>query len=171
MILLDLMKVISHHHARLATPIRSMQRVLDDIEPRAAPFRDTNRSAESQGKPYLLIEATAVANAYRDADQITNSKNGASQARDEMINSSDGASGNDQTSGENTNLKKEVKGVAATNDESQKNNNSSDASDSKVVSKQKSQLEGLDSMGLNSKDITLLGAALFPWSILPVPAA
>ena len=117
------MKVISHHHARLATPIRSMQRVLDDIEPRGTPFRDTNRSAESQGKPYLLIEATAVANAYRDADQITNSKNGASQARDEMINSSDGASGNEQTSGENTNPKKEVKGVTVSNDESHKNKN------------------------------------------------
>ena len=70
MILLDLMKVISHHHARLATPIRSVQRVLDDIEPRGAPFRDTNRSAESQGKPYLLIEASAVASAYRDAEQV-----------------------------------------------------------------------------------------------------
>ncbi|KAI5056556.1 hypothetical protein GOP47_0028374 [Adiantum capillus-veneris] len=67
-ILLDLLKVISHHHARLATPIRTMQRLSDDSESRSSPFRDISRSSESYKRPYLLIEATAVA-AGHDADQ------------------------------------------------------------------------------------------------------
>mgnify|MGYP006973824574 FL=1 len=152
------MKVISHHHARLATPIRSVQRVLDDIEPRSAPYRDMNRPTETQGRPYLLIEATAVANAYRDADQSANSKNGSVLARDEIVN----ADGNESNSGQTMSPKKEVyqaKDEILSNDGISKSGNHSEAVDSKAVSKHKSQLEGLDSMGLNSKDITLLGAA------------
>ncbi|MCO5564800.1 hypothetical protein L7F22_018468 [Adiantum nelumboides] len=132
-ILLDLLKVISHHHARLATPIRSVQRVQEDIEPRTSPFRDMNRSAEAQGKPYLLVEATAVSNGARDTEQPGALKNGA------------------------TNSKEVAAGVDAAHLGS--SNETPDSPDSKVSSKHKPQLEGLDSMGLNSKDITLLGAA------------
>lgn len=136
-ILLDLMKVISHHHARLATPIRSVQRVLDDIEPRSAPFRDSHRSAEAQGRPYLLVETSAISNAQRDAEQSGASKNGALHPKENAVGSD----------GFNSGL-----GVSS--------NEAAEApSDSKVPSKHKPQLEGLDSMGLNSKDITLLGAA------------
>eukprot|EP00250_Pteridium_aquilinum_P016811 c23303_g1_i1 orf=812-3142(+) len=136
-ILLDLMKVISHHHARLATPIRSVQRVLDDMEPRTAPFRDMNRSAETQGRPYLLVETSVLPNGQRDAEQSGMSKNGA-------LHSKEDAAGND---GSDTGL-----GLSS-------NETSEAPSDSKVPGKHKPQLEGLDSMGLNSKDITLLGAA------------
>lgn len=131
-ILLDLLKVISHHHARLATPIRSVQRVQDDIEPRSSPFRDMNRSAEAQGRPYLLVEATAVSNGQRDTEQSGTSKNGAS------------------------NTKEVAAGVDAVMGPS---NEAPEFADPKVPGKHKPQLEGLDSMGLNSKDITLLGAA------------
>ncbi|KAI5072136.1 hypothetical protein GOP47_0012242 [Adiantum capillus-veneris] len=133
-ILLDLLKVISHHHARLATPIRSVQRVQEDIEPRTSPFRDMNRTAEAQGRPYLLVEATAVASGARDTEQSGTNKNGAS-------NSKEIAPGADAANQGSSNETPESPG------------------DSKVPSKHKPQLEGLDSMGLNSKDITLLGAA------------
>ena len=55
MILLDLLKVISNHNARLATPIRSVQRVLDESESRGAPFRDVRANAEARRRPYLLM--------------------------------------------------------------------------------------------------------------------
>lgn len=55
MILLDLLKVISNHHARLATPIRSVQRVLDESESRGAPFRDVRANAEARRRPFLLM--------------------------------------------------------------------------------------------------------------------
>ncbi|KAH7424157.1 hypothetical protein KP509_12G093100 [Ceratopteris richardii] len=130
-ILLDLLKVISHHNARLATPIRSVQRVLDDT---ASAYRDMNRPAEAQGRPYLLVEATAVSNGQRDSEQSGTLKNGASNA-------------------------KEGGGRTEVSDSSSGNENLESLTDSRVPSKHKPQLEGLDSMGLNSKDITLLGAA------------
>lgn len=55
MILLDLLKVISNHNARLATPIRSVQRVLDESESRGAPFRDVRANAEARRRPFLLM--------------------------------------------------------------------------------------------------------------------
>lgn len=55
MILLDLLKVISNHNARLATPIRSVQRVLDESESRSAPFRDVRANAEARRRPFLLM--------------------------------------------------------------------------------------------------------------------
>lgn len=58
-ILLDLLKVISHHGARLATPIRSVQRVLDENESRQSPFRDVTARSENH-RPFLLVEAAAV---------------------------------------------------------------------------------------------------------------
>lgn len=56
-ILLDLLKVIGHHGARLATPIRSVQRVLDEAESRSSPYRDMRNSNQSQRRPFLLLES------------------------------------------------------------------------------------------------------------------
>lgn len=59
-ILLDLLKVISHHNARLATPIRSVQRVLDETESRSAGFRDMRSANQAQRRTFLLLGSQAV---------------------------------------------------------------------------------------------------------------
>ncbi|XP_024541069.1 mechanosensitive ion channel protein 3, chloroplastic isoform X2 [Selaginella moellendorffii] len=56
-ILLNLLKVISHHNARLATPIRSIQRVYDEAETRQSPYRNVSNE---DGRPLLLVDASAV---------------------------------------------------------------------------------------------------------------
>lgn len=138
-ILLDLLKVISHHHARLATPIRSVQRLLDESESRSSPFRDMSRSSEPYEKPYLLIEATAVA-AGRDADQSSNTATLAKPSENSSIDST--LPGSEKLPGVMT--AEAPKGVST---------------GMEMSSQSKLQLEGLDSMGLSSNDITLLGAA------------
>eukprot|EP00850_Spirogloea_muscicola_P012755 SM000084S23091 [mRNA] locus=s84:35311:38401:+ [translate_table: standard] len=48
-LLLDLMRVIGYHNARLATPIRSVQRVLDNSEMRNTPFRAAQKPLTLEG--------------------------------------------------------------------------------------------------------------------------
>ncbi|XWS33393.1 hypothetical protein CRYUN_Cryun22dG0078300 [Craigia yunnanensis] len=56
-ILLDLLRVISHHRARLATPIRTLQKIYSDADLENIPFADSiyNRGVPSN-RPLLLIE-------------------------------------------------------------------------------------------------------------------
>ncbi|KAE8695395.1 Mechanosensitive ion channel protein 3 [Hibiscus syriacus] len=56
-ILLDLLRVISHHRARLATPIRTVQKMYGEAEIEDVPFADTifRRSRAATNRP-LLIE-------------------------------------------------------------------------------------------------------------------
>lgn len=62
-----MLKVISHHGARLATPIRSVQRVLDETESRSSPFRDMRNASQTQRRPYLLLDSQ-VASSDDDED-------------------------------------------------------------------------------------------------------
>ncbi|KAK8597071.1 hypothetical protein V6N12_065547 [Hibiscus sabdariffa] len=57
-ILLDLLRVISHHRARLATPIRTVQKIYGEAEIEDVPFADTifRRSRAATNRPLLLIE-------------------------------------------------------------------------------------------------------------------
>ncbi|XP_062100366.1 mechanosensitive ion channel protein 2, chloroplastic [Humulus lupulus] len=57
-ILLDLLRVISHHRARLATPIRTVQKIYSDADLENIPFADSvyNRGGVTSNRPYLLIE-------------------------------------------------------------------------------------------------------------------
>ncbi|TYI21434.1 hypothetical protein ES332_A06G036500v1 [Gossypium tomentosum] len=57
-IMLDLLRVISHHRARLATPIRTVQKIYSDPEIEDIPFADTifRRSGAATNRPLLLIE-------------------------------------------------------------------------------------------------------------------
>ncbi|XP_076923335.1 mechanosensitive ion channel protein 2, chloroplastic-like [Bidens hawaiensis] len=62
-ILLDLLRVISHHRARLATPIRTVQRIYRDADIDNVPFSDIftqNRAASN--RPFLLIEPSYKVN-------------------------------------------------------------------------------------------------------------
>ncbi|KAL8143469.1 hypothetical protein V2J09_016501 [Rumex salicifolius] len=53
-ILLDLLRVISHHGARLATPIRSIQKLASEADMENIPFSRGGTAASS--RPFLLIE-------------------------------------------------------------------------------------------------------------------
>ncbi|KAG6644442.1 hypothetical protein I3843_08G056200 [Carya illinoinensis] len=57
-ILLDLLRVISHHRARLATPIRTVQKIYNGGDLENIPFADTifTRSGPYANRPLLLIE-------------------------------------------------------------------------------------------------------------------
>ncbi|RYR42096.1 hypothetical protein Ahy_A08g038546 isoform B [Arachis hypogaea] len=57
-ILLDLLRVVTHHRARLATPIRTVQKIYSEADSENIPFGDTifTRSRAAGNRPYLLIE-------------------------------------------------------------------------------------------------------------------
>ncbi|XAR73489.1 hypothetical protein NMG60_11007475 [Bertholletia excelsa] len=56
-ILLDLLRVISHHHARLATPIRTVQKIFSDSDLETMSFSDsTFNGGAASNRPLLLIE-------------------------------------------------------------------------------------------------------------------
>ncbi|XP_024170106.1 mechanosensitive ion channel protein 2, chloroplastic isoform X2 [Rosa chinensis] len=57
-ILLDLLRVVSHHRARLATPLRTVQKVYGDADMENVPFADTifGSSTARTNRPYVLIE-------------------------------------------------------------------------------------------------------------------
>ncbi|OMO57596.1 Mechanosensitive ion channel MscS [Corchorus olitorius] len=57
-ILLDLLRVIRHHRARLATPLRTVQKMYSEAEVEDIPFADTifRRSGAATNRPLLLIE-------------------------------------------------------------------------------------------------------------------
>ncbi|CAM8992006.1 unnamed protein product [Rhodiola kirilowii] len=57
-ILLDLLRVISHHRARLATPIRTIQKVYTDADMDSVPFGD--HGGVSSRRPFLLIEPRKI---------------------------------------------------------------------------------------------------------------
>lgn len=55
---MDLLRVVSHHRARLATPLRTVHKVYGDADLENVPFADTifGRSTAHTNRPYLLIE-------------------------------------------------------------------------------------------------------------------
>ncbi|KAL5559976.1 hypothetical protein UlMin_036187 [Ulmus minor] len=56
-IILDLLRVVSHHRARLATPIRTVQKIYSDADLENVPFSDSIFSrSRANTRPYLLIE-------------------------------------------------------------------------------------------------------------------
>ncbi|KAK9163667.1 hypothetical protein Syun_004569 [Stephania yunnanensis] len=57
-ILMDLLRVISHHRARLATPIRTVQKIYSDADMENIPFSEPiySRPRAANGRPFLLIE-------------------------------------------------------------------------------------------------------------------
>ncbi|KAG9440704.1 hypothetical protein H6P81_020869 [Aristolochia fimbriata] len=63
-ILLDLLRVISHHRARLATPIRTVQKIYGDADVENVPFAETifTRGGAAANRPFLLIEPTSRIN-------------------------------------------------------------------------------------------------------------
>ncbi|XP_023537839.1 mechanosensitive ion channel protein 3, chloroplastic-like [Cucurbita pepo subsp. pepo] len=62
-ILLDLLRVISHHRARLATPIRTVQKIYGEADLENVPFSETMYSRTgATNRPLLLIEPSYKVN-------------------------------------------------------------------------------------------------------------
>ncbi|XP_019182337.1 PREDICTED: mechanosensitive ion channel protein 3, chloroplastic-like [Ipomoea nil] len=55
-ILLDLLRVISHHRARLATPIRTVQKIYKEADVDEVPLADSVMTVNRANHPFLLIE-------------------------------------------------------------------------------------------------------------------
>ncbi|GMH24675.1 hypothetical protein Nepgr_026518 [Nepenthes gracilis] len=57
-ILMDLLRVVSHHRARLATPIRTIQKIYSDPDLENVPFAETifTHGGAASNRPLLLIE-------------------------------------------------------------------------------------------------------------------
>lgn len=56
--MLDLLTVISHHRARLATPIRTVQKIYGDPDMENIPYADSGfRRSAASSRPFLLIDA------------------------------------------------------------------------------------------------------------------
>lgn len=66
-ILLDLLRVIGHHRARLATPVRTLQKVYSDADLENIPFADSTFGGGAAGtvpnRPLLVIEPSYKINA------------------------------------------------------------------------------------------------------------
>ncbi|KAL6575862.1 hypothetical protein OROHE_000333 [Orobanche hederae] len=106
-ILLDLLRVIRHHHARLATPIRTVQKIFTDADLDNIPFSDSifNRGTASN-RPLLLIEPSYKINgedrtksqtrstrANGEEDGKINAKSTPDNSKSETTPSSDSKSG------------------------------------------------------------------------------
>ncbi|KAK9050248.1 hypothetical protein SSX86_030781 [Deinandra increscens subsp. villosa] len=73
-ILLDLLRVISHHRARLATPIRTVQRIYNDSDLDNFPFADSvfTRGRAPSNRPAILIEPNYKVNGEEKSKGQTN---------------------------------------------------------------------------------------------------
>lgn len=77
-IMLDLLRVISHHRARLATPIRTVQKIYSEAELENIPFADSmyNRGGVTSNRPFLLIEPPYKINGEEKTKNRTARPNG-----------------------------------------------------------------------------------------------
>ncbi|KVI08645.1 Like-Sm (LSM) domain-containing protein [Cynara cardunculus var. scolymus] len=75
-ILLDLLRVISHHRARLATPIRTVQKIYNDSDLDGFPFADSvfTRGRAPSNRPLLLIEPNYKVNGEEKSKGQNSSK-------------------------------------------------------------------------------------------------
>nr|XP_043631772.1 mechanosensitive ion channel protein 2, chloroplastic-like [Erigeron canadensis] len=85
-ILLDLLRVISHHRARLATPIRTVQKVYNDSDLDGFPFADSvfTRGRAPTNRPLLLIEPNYKVNG-EEKSKGQNSKKSTSKAEGKSV--------------------------------------------------------------------------------------
>lgn len=81
-ILLDLLRVVSHHGARLATPIRTVQKIYSPADLENVPFSDTiySRSKGTTNRPYLLIEPSYQVNGTANRSRQNERKEAQSEA-------------------------------------------------------------------------------------------
>lgn len=146
-ILLDLLRVISHHQARLATPIRTVQKIYADADMENIPYSETifTRSATATNRPFLLIEPSPRINGDDKAKSRTSRTNeeqnskATAAAGPKVIQSSEGTI--------LSNSDKQLQKKKNSGDTRSKSNKADPATAPSL----KSQHESLDSVGSTSK--------------------
>lgn len=92
-ILLDLLRVISHHRARLATPIRTVQKIYSEADLENIPFADTifSRSRAAANRPFLLIEPPSyrVSSDDKNKTSARPTRNGENDVKVEAVSTPD----------------------------------------------------------------------------------
>ncbi|ONK76667.1 uncharacterized protein A4U43_C03F30770 [Asparagus officinalis] len=86
-VLLDLLRVISHHGARLATPIRTVQKMYNDTNMDNIPFSETifTPGGRTSNRPFLLIEPTQKINGDNKAKPRASPQSSEEQASKSTI--------------------------------------------------------------------------------------
>ncbi|XP_010942788.1 mechanosensitive ion channel protein 2, chloroplastic [Elaeis guineensis] len=142
-ILLDLLRVISHHRARLATPIRTVQKIYGDADLENIPYSETifTRSATATNRPFLLIESSLRVNGDDKAKSHTT-------ARTNEEHKSKAATASESKVTPSDNSDKQQKKKANSGDTRSKSNMADPATAPSLSSP---PLESLDSVGSTSK--------------------
>ncbi|XP_062164828.1 mechanosensitive ion channel protein 3, chloroplastic-like isoform X3 [Alnus glutinosa] len=153
-ILLDLLRVISHHRARLATPIRTVQKVYSEADLENIPFADTifTRSGAAAKGPILLIEPSyRISGDDKSKTSARPVRNGEKDAKVEAVSTpdskADAKAGSDTSSTSKTSSDNGTRNLVS--DGSAQNN-------SKMLHlKQETAGDvGKETIELNSKDVT-----------------
>ncbi|KAH9314822.1 hypothetical protein KI387_023449, partial [Taxus chinensis] len=168
-ILLDLLRVIRHHRARLATPIRTVHKMYSNSETENIPFEETI-SGRGVGVPnnrrFLLLESSILNAEDKEKQRSLRTNQELNSAHSNVVVSeakgteAGTISSNDSikygsSDAKNIHMQKE-KGAAAIDSQSKTVKPSADGIE---ILPPKSHVKGLASVGLNSNDKTLLGAA------------
>ncbi|KAF8024751.1 hypothetical protein BT93_F1811 [Corymbia citriodora subsp. variegata] len=178
-ILLDLLRVISHHRARLATPIRTVQKIYSEADLENVPFADTvfTRSRAAANRPFLLIEPSYKING-EDKSKASTKATRASEEKDtkaEMNSTSDlkedskvGSTStvdsrkDDKVNGPATsNSGAKVSATTASDPQSQINTEAQQSLKEKTVETSK------DVLKTNSKDVNPVGETLEDSAVAP----
>lgn len=141
---MDLLKVISHHNARLATPIRSMLRVKEEGEAQVASANSTQTRLFmlNGGLTKEISDLDENDTVSRDLDQTKRPLKDSTPRKRDML-----------TVATDTKEKSDLKRKVSSNEKTLTRQEAMPSSISK------SPLEGIELLGLKSKGITLLGAA------------
>ncbi|KAH7673520.1 MscS family membrane protein [Dioscorea alata] len=157
-ILLDLLRVISHHRARLATPIRTVQKIYGDGDIENVPFAETilNRSGSVTNRPLLLIESPARINGDDKVKPRTTPKSNSDEQSTKSTGASDAKTTSvpEATSPVNTEKQQHHHHQQKKTNAGEVSSKSSKAETSAAPassSTTRSQLEGSEPMGLGPK--------------------
>lgn len=170
-ILLDLLRVVRHHRARLATPIRTVQKIYADTEMENVSFSETifSRARAATNRPFLLIEPPSRINSDDKAKACSMQSSEenlkaavVSDSKDETSSPSDGSVKNSSDSKQS---KKENSGDVHPTAKTDGSSVAIPAS----TQPPNLQPEGQDLGGLNSEDKTLQRAAAEKPSVLSEP--
>ena len=160
-ILLDLLRVISHHRARLATPIRTVQKIYGEVDLENVPFSETMYSRTgATNRPLLLIEPSYKVNGddkARVSRSPTRSSNEEKDAKQETV-STTGTKAPDiddrkPVTPSGTAPKPPSTGSSVSNTQTQdlSTNTPEESSTEKAVTSNEIKGEKKDVIGLNSK--------------------
>lgn len=169
-VLLDLLRVVSHHRARLATPIRSLYKMPNDNETQSIPFQE-NIAGRGAGVPgnrrFLLIESQTVNGEDEGKQQSVRSNQELNTAHTKVVASEAKEIEVGTLSSKNTikhdssdakgNQKQKERGPVANDQKMKSNKQSLEAVETLLPQLHR---EGLDSVRHNSNNKTFHGAAL-----------